>query len=42
MQLELDVAEAFPDSDTVNDALRLLMQAVQLTARKRHELARRG
>ncbi len=42
VQLEPDVAEAFPDSDTVNDALRLLMQAVQLTARKRHKLARRS
>jgi hypothetical protein len=42
VQLAPDVADAFPDSDTVNDALRLLIQATHLTARKRRGVAGRG
>ena len=42
VQLAPDVAEAFPDSDTVNDALRLLIRAARLTARKRRQVARQG
>ncbi len=42
VQLAPDVAEAFPDSDTVNDALRLLIRAARLTERKRRQVARQG
>lgn len=42
VQLAPDVAEAFPDSDSVNDALRLLIQAAHLTARKHRKASGRG
>ena len=40
VQLAPDVAEAFPDSEAVNDALRLLIRATHLTVRKRREVTR--
>lgn len=40
VRLEPDVAEAFPDAESVNEALRLLIQAAHLSARKRRDLAR--
>ena len=35
VQLAPDVAEAFPDAESVNEALRVLIQAAHRTARRR-------